>query len=298
MFGDATAWNSPGGETATVWATSAFDLVLHAGGTDAVLRRIWEARKGRGARPVVMLSPAEDESRVRVCGPQHARPIRELTDDRVLALLERSSALHFNEAASMLAREFIRIEDSALPGLRVKELLTPHFVRERLVADREHLERAVDGVSGIDARDWRPLFTGLGYRIEQLPQRGYLLRAAAAPVAVLHPSTDPGAFGHLTPGGTLPEGMLLADCEQHGADWGVLTAGGRYRLFQRHPASGAAGGQYIEIDADELQPDSASCSCFMSRRAATCLSKRPRTGRTARPVLPRECVSMPHAPSL
>ena len=57
----------------------------------------------------------------------------------------------------------------------------------------------------------------------------------------------------------MPEGLLLADCERHGAAWGVLAAGGRFRLFQRRPAAGAAGGQWLEIDASELKADSRFC---------------------------------------
>ena len=226
-FGAGASWDSGGNEPARVWSTAALDVVLHGGGTDSVLRRAWEARKGLGARPVILLSAAEDDARVRVCGPQHPRPIRELPVKRVLALLDRASSLHFNEAASVLAREFIRIEESALPGLRVKELLTPHFVRERLTASREQLEHAIEGVSNTAAAQWNPLFRGLGYRIEQLPERGHILRdAAGSPVAVLHPLADADSFGRLTLDGTLPEGLLLAACDQHGARWGVLASNG------------------------------------------------------------------------
>ena len=222
-----------------------------------MLRRAWDERKGQGIRPVILLSPADDDARVRVCGPQHARPVRELPTTRVLALLEDAADLPFIEAASMLGREFMRLEDSALPGLRVKELLTAHFVRERLTVSRDQLESTLGEVSETAARDWNPLFRGLGYRLEQLPDRGYLLRVAGGPpVAVLHPLSDADSFGRLTLDGALPEGLLLGACEQHGADWGVLAAGGRYRLFQRKPLFGAAVGQYIEIDADELEPES------------------------------------------
>ena len=63
---------------------------------------------------------------------------------------------------------------------------------------------------------WNPLFRGLGYRIEQLPERGHVLRdAAGSPVAVLHPLADADSFGRLTLDGTLPEGLLLAACDQH-----------------------------------------------------------------------------------
>ena len=257
LFGEGTAWSGSGGGATTAWATGGFDILWHEGGTDAVLRRAWDERRGHGARPLVLLAPGEDDARVRVCGPQRPRPIRELPAKRVLALFDQASSLHFNEAASVLAREFIRIEDSALPGLRVKELLTPHFVRERLTASHEQLERAIEGVSATAATQWNPLFRGLGYRIEQIPERGHVLRdAAGSPVAVLHPLADADSFGRLTLDGTLPEGLLLAACDQLGAPWGVLASNGRYRLFQRHPEFGAAGGQYIEIDADELEPES------------------------------------------
>ena len=260
LFGDGAPWSTADAVAATAWITPAFDLLWHEGGRDTALRRAWDARKGLGARPLVLLAPADDDSRVRVCGPQHAKPIRVLPADRVLALLERAKDLHFNEATSMLTREFIRLEESALPGLRVKELLTPHFVRERLTASRDQLQDALDGVSVDAARNWRPLFQGLGYRVEQLQQRGYLLRdASGGPVVVVHPSTDADAFGLLTVEGALPEGLLLADCERHGAGWGVLAAGGRYRLFQRRPAAGAAGGQWLEIDASELASGSRFC---------------------------------------
>ena len=57
----------------------------------------------------------------------------------------------------------------------------------------------------------------MGYQVEQLPQRGYLLRHDNAPVAVVHPHRDASQFSRLTDSGELPEGMVLADCGQHGA---------------------------------------------------------------------------------
>ena len=260
-FGEGAAW-SGGDAASTVWLTEGFDLLWRPGGTDAELRRVWEARKGLGARPVILLAPAEDAERVRVLGPVEARPVRTLPAARVLTLLDRASSLHFNQAASLLAGEFIRIGESALPGLGVKELLTPHFARERLrePARRARLEGAIEGVSDAAAAHWRDLFRALGYRDEQLRERGYLMRdASGAPVVVVHPSTDPDAFGRLNQQGAPPDGFLLADCERHGAGWGVLAARGRYRLFQRRPASGAAGGQWIEIDAGELEADNRFC---------------------------------------
>ena len=255
-FGSGRIWVSQEGSSATVWETPAYHL-LWSGATasEAELRRLWEARKGRQAYPVVLLAPSDDESKVRVAGPQDARPVRELPASRVLDLLETSRSLATREAASFLAREFSRLEEAVVPGLRVKDLLTPHFLRERLrwPVNEQRLSRAVEGMGHTDSVAWRSLFQGMGYQIEQLPQRGYLLRYDDAPVAVVHPHRDASQFSRLTDNGELPEGMVLADCGQHGAHWGVLAAEGRYRLFQRRPPVGPATGQHVEMDLSELE---------------------------------------------
>ena len=50
----------------------------------------------------------------------------------VLALRDKSRDALAREATPFLDREFGRLEEFVVPGLRVKDLLTPHFVRERL----------------------------------------------------------------------------------------------------------------------------------------------------------------------
>ena len=256
VFGAGRAWMSPQGSPAVVWETPVYHLVwADRSRSESDLRGIWEARKGRHAYAVILLAPSSDPSRLRVAGPQDARPVRELPTTRVLDLLEASRGLAAREAASFLAREFSRLEETAVPGLRVKDLLTPHFVRERLrwPVNERLLSGALEGVGQTGGTAWRSLFQGLGYEIEQLPLRGYLLRHGNAPVAVVHPYRDASQFSRLTDNGELPEGIALADCEQHGALWGVLAAEGRYRLFGRKPPVGAATGQYVEVDAGELE---------------------------------------------
>ena len=255
-FGLGRDWTSQAGQSATVWETPAFHLLwFNDAASDVELRRLWEARKGRQAYPVVLLAPSDDENKVRVAGPQDARPVRELPVSRVLDLLETSRSLAAREAASFLAREFSRLEEAVVPGLRVKDLLTPHFMRERLrrPINEQRLSDAVEGIPSTGGIAWRSLFQGMGYQVEQLPQRGYLLRHDNAPVAVVHPHRDASQFSRLTDNGELPEGMVLADCGQHGAHWGILTADGRYRLFQRRPPVGPATGQHVELDLRELE---------------------------------------------
>ncbi len=255
-FGLGRGWTSQTGHSATAWETPAYHLLWSDdAASDVELRRLWEARKGRQAYAVVLLAPLDDASKVRVAGPQDARPVRELPVSRVLDLLETSRSLAAREAASFLAREFSRLEEAVVPGLRVKDLLTPHFLRERLrwPINEQRLSGTVAGIASTGNMPWRTLFQGMGYQVEQLPQRGYLLRHDNAPVAVVHPHRDASQFSRLTDKGELPEGMALADCAQHGAHWGILTAHGRYRLFQRRPPVGAATGQHVEIDLNELE---------------------------------------------
>ncbi len=255
-FGFGRDWTSQAGQSATVWETPAYHLLwFDDAASDVELRRLWEARKGRQAYPVVLLARSDDVDKVRVAGPQDARPVRELPVSRVLDLLETSRSLAAREAASFLAREFSRLEEAVVPGLRVKDLLTPHFLRERLrwPINEQRLSGTVEGIASTGNMPWRTLFQGMGYQVEQLPQRGYLLRHDNAPVAVVHPHRDASQFSRLTDNGELPEGLVLADCGQHGAHWGVLTAEGRYRLFQRRPPVGPATGQHVEIDLGELE---------------------------------------------
>ena len=255
VFGLGRKWTSQRGASAAVWETPAYHLLWSDGAASEVeLRRLWDARKGRQAYPVVLLAPSNDAAKVRVAGPQDTRPVRELPAERVLDLLQTSRRLAAREAAAFLTREFSRLEEAVVPGLRVKDLLTPHFLRERLrqpIYERQ-LSRAVQGLAHTGSVAWRPLFQGMGYEVQRLT-RGYLLRHDDAPVAVLHPLSDPSHFSRLTDKGELPEGMALADCRKYRAQWGILSANSRYRLFQSRPPVGPATGQHVEIDTAELE---------------------------------------------
>ncbi len=240
---------------ATVWETPAYQLLWADGGSETDLRRIWEARQGRRGWVVILLAASSDSGRVRVVGPQAARPVRELPVGLVWSLLRKSRDYAPREAAALMAGEFGRLEEAVVPGIRVKDLLTPHFVQDRLRRP-ENQRRLADAVAGIEPsgdRTWRWLFERFGYRIQQLPRRGYLLWHDDAPVAVVHPYRSPSLFSRLTRNGELPEGLALADCRRHGAGWAVLASGGRYRLFSSRPPVGPASGQYVEVDADDLE---------------------------------------------
>ena len=242
------------------WETPVFDLLWCDGlASDAELRRLWEGRRGRQAHLVVLLASADDESRLKVLGPQQAWPVRELPRERIVDLLQQARSMAVREAAAFLTGEFQRLEEAVVPGLRVKDLLTPHFLRERLCSpvnqvNQNKLLAAVKDLPRTISSGWRDFFQKLGYQIQTL-QRGYLLRYNDMPIAVVSPYRDPALFSRLTANGELPEGMVLADCQKQGALWGILAAGNRFRLFQRQPPVGSSTGQYLEIDAEELKQD-------------------------------------------
>ena len=67
IFGPGHSWTSQEGSSATVWETPAYHLLWFDGkASETELRRLWEARKGRQAYPVVLLTPADDDSNIRV----------------------------------------------------------------------------------------------------------------------------------------------------------------------------------------------------------------------------------------
>ena len=253
IFGTGRVW-SRDEFSAIVWTAGSYHVMWSDSETNTELQKLWRARKGRTADSLVLLAASDDLSKVLVIGPQEPQPVRKLDAELVIRLLKKGRGFDTREATAYLIREFMRLEESVVPGLRVKDLLTPHFVRERLrKPDNEpYLKETANDIRLTDDTTWRSLFSELGYRIEERVSRGYLLRHNNSPVAVVHPVPSPSYFGRLTENGELPEGLVLADCERDGAHWGILATGGRCRLFQHEPQTGAATGQYIEIDIGEL----------------------------------------------
>ena len=256
-FGEGRAWTVQPGLTATIWETPAYQLLWADGGSEADLQKIWRTRQDRRGWVVVLLSASNNPGRVRVVGPQSALSMRELPAEVVWRLLRKSRDSIPRDAAALFTGEFGRLEESVVPGIRVKDLLTPHFVRDRLRRP-ENKGRLADAVASVELAgdlEWHSLFGKLGYRVQQLPRRGYLLRHDDKPVAVVHPYRSPSLFSRLTRNGELPEGLVLADCQSHGARWAVLAFENRYRLFSCRPPVGSASGQYVELDAGDLDQE-------------------------------------------
>ena len=147
--------------------------------------------------------------------------------------------------------------------MRVKDLLTPHFLRERLrwPVNEQRLASAVEGLGSAGGVAWRTLFQGMGYK-----SNSFLSAATCCDTKTrrwpccIPTATHPTSAASRTTASYPKDGA--ADCAKHGADWGVLTAEGRYRLYQRQPPVGPATGQYVEVDPGELERKIASISVF------------------------------------
>lgn len=224
---------------------------------DRAFRRAWRDRQGGGATPLLLV--ADDPGKtgcIRVLGPQDGTgPIRTVEPAALQTTLTRVAALPRLQAVRELAGELDRLDQAGIPGVRLRDLLTLHSVGVRL-RDRPEWGRLQEAIKSLPHDGgWREIADALGYEVEQLRHRGYLLRFDGAPVAVVHPKADPAEFSRLSHDGRPPEGLLLEDCRHENARYGLLVAGSRFRLFDATPDLGGSAARYLELDASVLQPD-------------------------------------------
>ena len=72
---------------------------------------------------------------------------------------------------------------------------------------------------------------------------------------MIHPHRSAEEFARLDEAGRLPEGALLAACDEHGAPYGMLAAGTRMRLLRAAGDDGGAATRYLELDAAKLESE-------------------------------------------
>jgi hypothetical protein len=222
--------------------------------TETALRRTWRQRH-RGAIPLLLVADDSGDGVLAALGPADgAGPVRRVDAGALEHLLRRISSMPRLEAVRELAGDLERLDQAGLPGVRLRDLLTMHTLDTRLRRDPSRWTAAESAAKAIPAgADWRGLLTAFGYQLDRRPVRGYLLRSAARPVAIVHPKAEGSEFAKLDSDGRPPEGALLNDCVAEGVDYGLLASGARFRLFD---FSGAAGttSRYIDLDAAVLRP--------------------------------------------
>lgn len=214
------------------------------------LRAAWRKRHGGKATPLVLIADSpEGEDSVVVLGPLAADgPLRTVRTDALQDLIERTATLSDLRAVRLFAQEVERLDASGIPGLVVRGLGTRHLFENRL-PQSEQWERLRSLAEGMASGDWLDTLRKFGYQVEQLKARGYLVTHEGRPVAIVHPQASAEEFSRLDESGTLREGALLTDCLRHGANFGILAAGARMRLFETSDHQGGVSTRYLEIDA-------------------------------------------------
>jgi hypothetical protein len=220
------------------------------------IRAAWKRRQAGGAAPLLLIADdPEQADHVRALGPQRDGPLRRVRAEALFALVRDAADLGRVEAIRRLSEELERLDAEGIPGLVVRDLGTRHLYSTRLPAgDRweELAELAADAPAG----GWREALEALGYELAELPNRGYLAKWRERPVLVVHPRRSADEFARLDEAGRLPEGALLAACDQRGAPYGMLAAGARMRLLRVAGDGGGAATSYLELDAGLLEADS------------------------------------------
>lgn len=216
------------------------------------LRSSWRDRWGGGPDPLLVLADDPDrEGVVRALGPLNAGgPVHVVGAEQLLRVLERLASRPPLQAVRELAEELERLDRSGVGGLSVRGLGTLHLYTTRLRTPERWaaLEAAARGVRG----EWREVLVGLGYEVEQQPQRNWVVRYEGRPVALVRPLADAASFARLDADGRPPEGLLVDDCLRAGTAYGFLAAGGRLRLMEAAPATGSAVTNHLELDVGAL----------------------------------------------
>ena len=236
--------------TAGVVVVRGFEVAAAVGPGERSMRARWRERVGN--RPVSYLLVADDPDRsgwLRVLGPASVdSPIRSVDASALVRAVCDTVGMGALEGVRHLAEEVVRLGGE---GLHMEGLLSRHTVEVRFKGNEAVWAEASGTTAALRPSDgWRGILTKLGYRLEQLPTRGYLARYEGRPVAVVHPKNSPRAFTRLDDRGRPPEGLLAGDCRAAGTGYGLLAYEGRFRLFDT-----ASTQEWLDIDASLLGTD-------------------------------------------
>jgi len=250
-------------EVNAVWTLTGFEVALGRSPVPhASYRRVWREReRGRGRPLIVILPSASDPSLLSVVGPREAVTSTPFSVNDPLALaqaVESVRTLQPSAASRQIEQALEALSRAAVPGVTVHGLLTDHFVRRRLrlpqyAPTRVQLDEWA--AKAKPASGWQARLQALGYQLQQLPSYGWLASAGGRRIMVIHPQTSRDQFARMAESGRLPEGALIARCQEQGADWGLLTAGETMRLYASTADRGAATDRWLEIDPASLDSE-------------------------------------------
>jgi hypothetical protein len=222
--------------------------------------RVWrERQRGRG-RPLIVVLPSSSElGALMVIGPREAvtrTPFLVKDPDALAAIIESGRTLPPSAASRQIEQALETLSRIAVPGVTVHGLLTDHFVRRRLHQLDSYgplrAELASWAEKAMTASGWQARLQALGYQLHQLQPTGWLASANGRRLIVIHPQPTREHFARMDEHGRLPEGALVARCQEQGASWGLLTAGDTMRLYPSTADRGAATDRWLEIDPASL----------------------------------------------
>lgn len=213
---------------------------------ERLMRSGWKRRVRRsGISHLLIADDPERENRIWVLGPRlGSGAMRSVGGELLAEALQEIATLPALEAVRQLDDDLGRLGGD---GLLFNGMLTRHTLEYRFKGDAAAWLEAKEDVQGVSARDsWRTVVMKLGYVVQRLPSRGYLARYEGRPVVVIHPKGSASGVMRVDRQGRPPEGLLLADCDAQGAQFGVLAQGSRFRLFDAHSPSAAS--EWVEMD--------------------------------------------------
>ena len=245
-------------EVDAVWRLTGLEVALaHAPIAANSLRRVWRAREAGRGFPLLLVSPASDDPEsISVFGPREVSQGAPFTVSPE-ALVEELTKVR-SDAPGLASRSIEQALDvlssAVMPGVFAHGLLTDHFVLHRLPRNQHHqtLERWAEPAMAV--RGWRERLEALGYTLTHR-QQGYVASAAGRPVVLIHVYPSPTEFARMQESGRLPEGALIAACQDEGVAWGILAASDTLRLFQAKVDRGAATDRWLELDPSHLDPE-------------------------------------------
>ncbi len=218
------------------------------------LRARWKQRVGNTALWYLLIVDHPDRpGSVRVLGPRPDQPVRSVDCARLAHSIEEASKKTPGRVVRQLESEIIRL---AGRGKLVHGLLTNHTLEHRLRGNEQEWQQATRLVEAAHAKAgsrWQQFLAGLGYEVERLEPRGFLLRHEGKPVAVAHPKANADMFIRFDDTGRPVEGVLAGDCRRHNARYGMFIADQRYRLFDCDPS--ATTSHWLDLDASLLAPE-------------------------------------------
>ena len=233
--------------TGAVVVLRGLEVAVAVDSSERSMRARWRERVGN--RPVSYVLVADDPKRsgwLCVLGPASVdAPVRLVGGSDLARAIRETAGMGPLESVRHVAEEIARLSGE---GLYMDGLLSRHTLEVRFRENRARWAEATSATAALGASDgWRDVLAKLGYRLEQLPVRGYLARYDGEPVAVVHPKNSPRGFSRLDDQGRPPEGLLTRDCRAAGTRYGLLAYEGRFRLFDI-----ASTQEWLDIDAGLL----------------------------------------------